>query len=177
MFAKHNVLLRVGVQLFVEELLRGLFFFDRELLSREWKDLFWDFVDVWLQHENDDVDSNTAKGCMLKIVKHGRSFLSEHLGSMFEFSLTLRSASTRLVLYRQLAQESLSSFPLTDEAVMNAGDVASDLHGNTNIGNRKPDPLLVGVNLKSPGGKCCWVDVGASLFFDVAELVEWLQIQ
>ncbi|XP_021717311.1 UDP-glucose:glycoprotein glucosyltransferase-like [Chenopodium quinoa] len=146
-----------------------------ELLSREWKDLFWDFIDVWLQHENDEIDSNTAKGCMVKIVKYGRSFLSEHLGSMFEFSLTLRSASPRLVLYRQLAQESLSSFPLTDEAVTNAGDVASDLH-DTNMGNRKPDLLLVGVNPKSPGGKCCWIDVGSSLFFDVVELLEWLQI-
>lgn len=149
-----------------------------ELLSRQWKDLFWDFVDVWLQNENDDVDSNSAKGCMLKIVKYGRFFLSEHLGSMFEFSLTLRSASPRLVLYRQLAQESLSSFPLADEAVTNAGEAgASDLHVTTNMGNRRPDPLLVGVNPKSPQGKCCWVDAGASLFFDVAEILEWLQIQ
>ncbi|XP_057538898.1 UDP-glucose:glycoprotein glucosyltransferase [Amaranthus tricolor] len=149
-----------------------------ELLSREWKDLFWDFIDGWHQNKNDDVDSSTAKDCILKIVKYGCSFLSEHLGSMFEFSLTLRSASPRLVLYRQLAQESLSSFPLTEEAVMNGADgLVSDLHSTTNTGNRKPDPLLVGVNPKSPGGKCCWVDVGASLFFDVAEMLEWLQIQ
>ncbi|KMS95940.1 hypothetical protein BVRB_003480 isoform A [Beta vulgaris subsp. vulgaris] len=149
-----------------------------ELLSSEWKDLFWEFVDSWLQNKHDDVDSSSAKGCMLKIVKHGRSFLSEHLGSMFEFSLTLRSASTRLVLYRQLAQESLSSFPFTDEAVTNGDDGrASDLHGKTNMGNKKPDPLLVGVNPASPGGKCCWVDVGASLFFDIPEMLEWLEIQ
>lgn len=145
-----------------------------ELLSRDWRDIYWEFVDGWLQRHNNDVDLNTAKDCLHEIVQHGRSFLSEHLGSMFEFSLTLRSASPRLVLYRQLAQESLSSFPLTDEAITTvAHGPASDSEGQK--GNRKPDALLVGVNPKSPGGKCCWVDTDGSLFFDVAELLWWLQ--
>ncbi|XP_074311136.1 UDP-glucose:glycoprotein glucosyltransferase-like [Silene latifolia] len=122
-----------------------------ELLSREWKDdLYWDFVDGWLQHQH-DVDSNTtAKGCLIHILNFGRSFLSPHLGSIFEISLTLRSASPTLVLYRQLAQDSLSSFPLTDD--------------DESISNPK-----------SIGGKCCWVDTGESLFFDVAEIIPWLQ--
>jgi len=147
--------------------------FDRELLSREWKDLYWDFVDGWLQHQNNIAESHSAKGCLSEIVKYGRSFLSEHLAAMFEFSLMLRSASPRLVLYRQLAQESLSSFPLTDEAVTSAAD-GLDLDSDCKTGNRKPDPLLVGVNPKSPGGKCCWVDTGGSLFFDTVELLGWL---
>ncbi|KAL9229315.1 hypothetical protein vseg_004797 [Gypsophila vaccaria] len=141
-----------------------------ELLSREWKDLFWDFVDGWLQHEDETVDSNVAKVCLFNIVKFGRSFLSEHLGSIFEFSLTLRSASPRLVLYRQLAQDSLSSFPLMDESGTNDADrLTSD--SDDKIRNRKHDPLLVGLNPKSIGGKCCWVDTGASIFFDVSEML------
>ncbi|CAH9082160.1 unnamed protein product [Cuscuta europaea] len=75
------------------------------------------------------------------MVEYGKSFLSESLASVFEFSLTLRSASPRIGLYRQLAEESLSSFPLVDD-----------------------------VKVK----KCCWVDAGGSLFFDVPELLLWI---
>lgn len=67
------------------------------------------------------------------------------LASVFDLSLTLRSSSPRLVLYQQLAEESLSSFPLSDD-----------------------------IN-PSPGGKCCWVDTGGALFFDVPELLLWLR--
>ncbi|KAF8411993.1 hypothetical protein HHK36_004552 [Tetracentron sinense] len=122
--------------------------------------------------ENDS-DSYTSKHCLQNIVKYGRSLLSEPLASLFEFSLTLRSASPRLVLYRQLAEDSLSSFPLSDETDSNfaIGDI-SEANGIT--GSKKADPLLVGMNPKSPGGKCCWVDTGGTLFFDVSELLLWL---
>ncbi|XP_059648175.1 UDP-glucose:glycoprotein glucosyltransferase isoform X2 [Cornus florida] len=142
-----------------------------ELLSKEWKDLFWDFIEIWLHTENVDADSHTAKDCLKKILKYGQSLLSEPLASVFEFSLTLRSASPRLVLYRQLADESLSSFPLTedmDSNFVNGG--ISELNENM----EKNEPLLVGINPRSPRGKCCWVDTGGALFFDVTELVSWL---
>jgi UDP-glucose:glycoprotein glucosyltransferase len=85
----------------------------------------------------------------------------------------MRSASPRLVLYRQLAEESLSSFPLADEGIPN--NVSEEtLETNAKMETKKSDPLLVGVNPKSPGGKCCWVDTGGSLFFDVAEMLLWL---
>ncbi|XP_077249735.1 EMS-MUTAGENIZED BRI1 SUPPRESSOR 1 isoform X2 [Tasmannia lanceolata] len=143
-----------------------------ELLSKEWKDLFWDFIEVWLHSENDS-DSPTARGCLQKIIKYGRSLLSEPLASIFEFSLTLRSASPRLVLYRQLAEDSLSSFPLADETISKyvTGDIPEQA---TSSDNKRVDHLLVSVNPKSPGGKCCWVDTGATLFFDVPELLSWL---
>lgn len=145
-----------------------------ELLAKERKDLFWRFIEVWLSAEKDDADSFTAKDCLKKIVKYGHSLLSESLASLFEFSLTLRSASPRLVLYRQLAEESLSSFPLTDESnPNNIGGGTSEI--NENMETKKLDPFLVGVNPKSPGGKCCWVDTGGSLFFDGAELLLWLR--
>lgn len=142
-----------------------------ELLSKERKDLFWDFIEVWLHSEKDDVHSYSAKDCLKKILSHGRPLLSEPLASLFEFSLTLRSASPRLVLHRQLAEESLSSFPLADENSV-TGEVSET---SEYLQTKKSDPLNVGVNPKSPDGKCCWVDTGATLLFDVAELQLWLR--
>ncbi|KAK3016326.1 hypothetical protein RJ639_007306, partial [Escallonia herrerae] len=143
-----------------------------ELLSREWKDLFWEFIEVWLHTENKDSDSYTAKDCLKKIVNYGRSLLSEHLASVFEFSLTLRSACPKLVLYQQLAEESLSSFPLSDDISSVEGGI-SESHENREV--KKPDSLLVGMNPRSPGGKCCWVDTGGALLFYVTELLLWLR--
>lgn len=140
-----------------------------ELLSREWKDLFWEFIDAWLHSEN-GADALTAKGCLKKIVKYAHSLLSEPLASMFEVSLTLRSASPRLVLYRQLAQDSLSSFPLADEANSTEGISEAGFGAES----KKMDHLLVNMNPKSPGGKCCWVDTGGTLLFDVSDLRLWL---
>ncbi|OMO74262.1 Glycosyl transferase, family 8 [Corchorus capsularis] len=143
-----------------------------ELLSKESKSLFWEFIDDWLHVPKTADDLHSAKDCLKKILKHGSSLVSESLASLFEFSLTLRSASPQLVLYRQLAVESLSSFPLADDSYSNDGN---GVDANETITTKKLDPLLVGVNPKSPGGKCCWVDTGGALFFDVAELLLWLQ--
>lgn len=145
-----------------------------ELLSKEWKDLFWEFVEIWIQNEKDAAEYYTAKDCLKKIVKYGRSLLSESLASLFESSLTLRSASPRLVLYRQLAEESLSSFPLADESNSNhVNGGTSEMDASLEV--KGLDPVLVGANPKSPGGKCCWVDTGGAIFFDVAELILWLR--
>lgn len=114
-----------------------------ELLSKEWKGLFWKFAEGWMQSDKAS-ECSSAKCCVQKIVDDGRALLSEHLGSVLEFSLTLRSASPRLVLYQQLAEDSLSSFPMEDE-------------GN-------------GEERKS----CCWVDNGSTLLFRVSELRSWL---
>ncbi|XP_039137617.1 UDP-glucose:glycoprotein glucosyltransferase [Dioscorea cayenensis subsp. rotundata] len=114
-----------------------------ELLSKEWKGLFWKFAEGWMQSDKAS-ECSSAKCCVQKIVDDGRALLSEHLGSVLEFSLTLRSASPRLVLYQQLAEDSLSSFPMEDE-------------GN-------------GEERKS----CCWVDNGSTLLFKVSELRPWL---
>lgn len=121
-------------------------------------------------HSENDSDSLTAKGCLRQIVKYARSLLSEPLASVFEVSLTLRSASPRLVLYRQLAQDSLSSFPLADEANLTE-EISEPRFG---VENKKMEHLLVSMNPKSPGGKCCWVDTGGTLLFDVSDLHLWL---
>ncbi|GFY94719.1 similar to EMS-MUTAGENIZED BRI1 SUPPRESSOR 1 [Actinidia rufa] len=142
-----------------------------ELLSKEWKGLFWEFIEVW--HHSEVDDSHTAKDCAKKIVKYGQSLLSEPLASLFEFSLTLRSASPKLVLYRQLAVESLSSFPLSDDTNSHSVDGGVS-EASENMENKKVEPLLVGMNPRGIEGKCCWVDTGGALFFDVAELLMWL---
>ncbi|KAA8537015.1 hypothetical protein F0562_029493 [Nyssa sinensis] len=136
-----------------------------ELLSKEWKNFFFvEFIELCLHTENEDADSYTAKDCLKKIIKYGQSLFSEPLASVFEFSLTLRSASPRLVLYRQLAKESVSSFPLTED--VNANSVSGGISKiNENMESKKVEPLLVGMNPSSPGGKCCWVDTGGALFF------------
>uniref|UniRef100_A0A7N0UES8 UDP-glucose:glycoprotein glucosyltransferase n=1 Tax=Kalanchoe fedtschenkoi TaxID=63787 RepID=A0A7N0UES8_KALFE len=142
-----------------------------ELLSKEWKDLFWDFIENWLHNEKDKMVSNTAKECVERIVKYGRSLMSEPLASLFELSLTLRSASPRLVLYRQLAEESLHSFPMTDESHDAIGEISKP---QETIETKRFDPWIVESDPKAPGGKCCWVDTGESIIFDVSELLLWL---
>ncbi|CAN0880692.1 UDP-glucose:glycoprotein glucosyltransferase [Linum grandiflorum] len=144
-----------------------------ELLSKEWKDLYWEFIDIWHKSEKDGSDPYTAKDCLKKIVNIGSDLLSDPLASLFEFSLTLRSASPRLQLYRQLAEESLASFPPSDDSISNDSEGIVETADNNEI--KKSDPLLVGRNPSSPGGKCCWVDTGGRLFFDVSELQLWLR--
>ncbi|CAN6310811.1 unnamed protein product [Urochloa humidicola] len=120
-----------------------------ELLSKEWKDLFWDFIDHWKELDKGS-DCLTAKCCVQKIVEDAHTLLNEPLSSIFEFSLTLRSASPRLVLYRQLAEESLSSVSFNNSL------------------EKISSP-------SSSGGTCCWVDTGNALLFNSAELHEWLE--
>ncbi|KAL0920817.1 hypothetical protein M5K25_009987 [Dendrobium thyrsiflorum] len=135
-----------------------------ELLSKEWKDLFWEFSELWLQPDRAS-NCSTARCCLDIIMNDGHSLLSDHLGSIFEFSLTLRSASPRLALYRQLAEDSLSSFPVDDEVnSITAGSPSDGLkvdHSNTT------NPL-------KSGESCCWVDAGSVLLFNVPELLSWL---
>ncbi|KAG4399193.1 hypothetical protein GLYMA_08G187500v4 [Glycine max] len=133
-----------------------------ELLSKEDPRLFWDFIDIWLNAAADD-QSHSAKACVIEILHHARPLLRQPLASLFEFSLILRSASPALVLYRQLAHDSLASFPLQDARA----------HAEIT----KLDPLRLGISLKSPGGKCCWVHTSQNLFFDVSQLLSWLQTQ
>ncbi|CAK7357042.1 unnamed protein product [Dovyalis caffra] len=145
-----------------------------ELLSKEGKDLYWESIDTWLHSVKEEDDSYTAKDCLKRIIKHGHALLSEPLASLFDFSLILRSASPRLVLYRQLAEESLSSFPLLDDSSSNnASGGLEETNENNEV--KRSDPMLVGRNPEIPGGKCCWVDTGAALFYDVAELLLWLR--
>lgn len=140
-------------------------FLYRELLSKEWKDLFWEFAELWLQPDRAS-NCSAARCCLEIMVNDGRSLLSDHhLGSIFEFSLTLRSASPRLALYRQLAEDSLSSFPVDDEVnSITVGPPSDGLKGGYSHTE----------NLLKSGGSCCWVDTGSVLLFNVPEIFSWL---
>ncbi|KAJ4874821.1 UDP-glucose:glycoprotein glucosyltransferase [Raphanus sativus] len=85
-----------------------------ELISKESKQLFWEFNEAWLGSDGDS-DCKSARDCLLKISTQASTLLAKPVASLFQFSLTLRSASPRVVLYRQLADESLSSFPHGDD--------------------------------------------------------------
>ncbi|CAN7053976.1 unnamed protein product [Brassica rapa subsp. trilocularis] len=85
-----------------------------ELISKESKQLFWEFNEAWLDSDGDS-DCKSARDCLLKISTQASTLLAKPVASLFQFSLTLRSASPRVVLYRQLADESLSSFPHGDD--------------------------------------------------------------
>ncbi|KAK8965159.1 UDP-glucose:glycoprotein glucosyltransferase [Platanthera guangdongensis] len=134
-----------------------------ELLSKEWKELFWEFTELWLQPDRAS-NCSSARCCLEIIVNDGRSFLSDHLGSIYEFSLTLRSTSPRLALYKQLAEESLSSFPIDDED----NSITAILTSDGKVDHSYP------INQRKSGGNCCWVDTGSMLLFNVPELLSWL---
>lgn len=55
------------------------------------------------------------------------------------------------MLYRQLAEESLSSVPVRD-------DVVEQISGSDAV-----------------KGTCCWVDTGNTLLFNSADLRKWLE--
>lgn len=141
------------------------FFVIRELLSKQSNDLFWEFTDLWLQNDKGS-DCQSARCCVQKIVNDARSLLSGHLASIFEFSLTLRSASPRLVLYMQLAEESLSSFPIEEEG--------NSINSSEDKSEKVTGYPLTSTNAGGPEGSCCWVDTGSTLLFNVPELLSWL---
>ncbi|CAN6458439.1 unnamed protein product [Victoria cruziana] len=143
-----------------------------ELLSKEWKDIFWEFIDVWHEAKHEP-DVSTARSCLQKILSYGRSLLKEPLSSVFEFSLVLRTASPRLVLYRQLAKESISSLPLADEINSLNGNPET-LRPSERLNGRRTDNFFVGKNPGNIRGKCCWAETGSTIFFDVSELLLWL---
>ncbi|XP_078432136.1 EMS-MUTAGENIZED BRI1 SUPPRESSOR 1 isoform X2 [Wolffia australiana] len=134
-----------------------------ELLSRESEELLWEFIEIWLK-SSDNSDISTAKSCIQTVVRHGRSLLSDHLGSIFEISLKIRSASPRLALYRQLARDSVGSksWPEHSQDVLEKGfsKLSSDQFSS--------------LNPRSPRGHCCWVDTGSSILFNISELHSWL---
>lgn len=90
-----------------------------ELLAKERNDLYWQFVDQWL--EADDMGGHqTDKDCVQHIEQKGSSYLGPPLCPLFQLSLSLRSASPKLILYRQLAEESLAAHFSTRKVSLNS---------------------------------------------------------
>jgi UDP-glucose:glycoprotein glucosyltransferase len=79
----------------------------RELLAKERNDLYWRFLEQWLATD-EFVKYHTDRECVQYIEEKGSSLLGAPLSPLFRLSLSLRSASPKLVLYQQLASESLA---------------------------------------------------------------------
>lgn len=80
-----------------------------ELLAKERNDLYWRFIEQWLK-TGESANLHTDKECVQLIEEKGSSLLGAPLFPLFRLSLSLRSASPKLVLYRQLATESLAAY-------------------------------------------------------------------
>lgn len=78
-----------------------------ELLAKERNDHYWRFLDQWLE-AGESAKLQTDKECVQHIEEKGSSLLGAPLSPLFRLSLSLRSASPKLVVYRQLATESLA---------------------------------------------------------------------
>lgn len=83
--------------------------FCSELLAKERNDLYWRFLEQWLATD-ESIKHHTDRECVQYIVEKGSSLLGGPLSPLFRFSLSLRSASPKVVMYRQLATESLAVY-------------------------------------------------------------------
>lgn len=131
-------------------------------MAKESEEAFWLFVDQWLK-AGQQISPTSDSECFQLIVSRGVAALSDQLRPIFLLSLMLRSASPKLVLFRQLAQESLAYSP------PNSGSLRAESE------RHDTDRWAVSKNPVAPEGKCCWVDVGSKKFFDEVELSDWLE--
>jgi hypothetical protein len=143
-----------------------------ELVSKEGDSYFWQFVEEWLKIEKPAGLSD--RDCIELIVKKGTALLGSTLSPLFHFALLLRSVSPKIVLYRQLSQESLSSHLSKDPLNKASNNSSSETLGNVATGPES-DAWSSSENPKLHHGKCCWVDVGSEIFFEESELNNWLQ--
>ncbi|CAM6098919.1 unnamed protein product [Calypogeia fissa] len=143
-----------------------------ELLGKEGDHYFWRFVEDWLNIDKPADPSD--KDCVQLIVKQGSALLGKTLSPLFHFSLLLRSVSPKVVLYRQLAQESLSTHFSSDPLRSTSDEISSTSRGRDNSGT-ETDAWSSSENPSGPQGKCCWVDVGSQAFLEDSDLKEWLQ--
>ncbi|BFI40446.1 UDP-glucose:glycoprotein glucosyltransferase [Marchantia polymorpha subsp. ruderalis] len=131
-----------------------------ELVAKEGDPQFWRFVEGWMRDAEPAELSDEE--CVHKIVKEGTEIVGSSLAPLFQFSLSLRSASPKIVLYRQLAQQSISEH--------------FSMRANTNNdGLDKVDQWSVSENPIAPEGQCCWVEVGSHVLLGESELKKWLQ--
>ncbi|XP_024372023.1 UDP-glucose:glycoprotein glucosyltransferase isoform X2 [Physcomitrium patens] len=133
-----------------------------ELLAKERNDLYWRFLEQWLESD-ESAKIHTDKECVQHIEERGSSILGAPLSPLFRLSLSLRSASPRLVLYRQLASESL--------AVYNSVKKVEEKIPNEVVSDR----WSIGKPPTASEGRCCWIDTGSEIFYDESEVFNWLQ--
>lgn len=130
----------------------------RELLADHNPASFWHFLDTWsIQPPTSNEDFNET-WCAEQILNRATQNFTRPQASLFHLSLSLRLASPKLVVYRQLASESLDRLGLTSPA--------------TTAKSRDDERWLVTKNPASLGGEmCCWVETpGKSVLRSAQEL-------
>ena len=127
----------------------------REFLGDDDERLFWQYLDTWQSPVFPN--GTTDQACISKFLEIGSHLMGPTLAPLLHLSLSMRSMSPKVVLYRQLAQESLRR----------AGLGQADADG---------DGWQVGENPVAPGG-CCWLDVGEKdLLVGEEKIEKWLQL-
>lgn len=130
-----------------------------ELLADKDPSSFWRFLDAWTAVPATSHQDLTDSQCAQQILAHASQNATKSSASLFHLSLSLRLASPKLVVYRQLATESLERLEV----------VAGSATGAT----RDDERWLVSKNPPALGGeKCCWVETPGRRILQTAQEVE-----
>ncbi|MCO5576449.1 hypothetical protein L7F22_030259 [Adiantum nelumboides] len=134
-----------------------------ELLAKLRDDFIWSFIERWPPHPS---APPSDEACLNSILHIGSSILDGPLQPVFHLSLLLRSASPKVVLYRQLAEESL---------LHHMGIMQEDFHPSCQCdGEQQENECTTSSRVVSEKKPCCWVDVGNQAFYSESELADWL---
>ncbi|KAI5067704.1 hypothetical protein GOP47_0018232 [Adiantum capillus-veneris] len=134
-----------------------------ELLAKLRDDFIWSFIEQWPPHSSVPLSD---EACFNNILRISSSILDGPLQPVFHLSLLLRSASPKVVLYRQLAEESL---------LHHMGLIQESLHLSSQCDSQEEDDRCrTSPRVTSERKPCCWVDVGNHAFSLKSELADWL---
>lgn len=170
-----------------------------ELLAKERKDFFWQFLELQIAAahphqgaatgEQEQVFTATDQECVHQIVEQGSSLLGPSLSPLFRLSLSLRSASPKVLLYQQLAQESLAAaaphnnFLSHTTTTPNSESVPNEEETDPQHFTPKPyvaDRWSISKSPVAPNGGtgsfCCWVDTSSGILLQESELLDWLKL-
>jgi UDP-glucose:glycoprotein glucosyltransferase len=174
--------------------------FCSELLAKERKDFFWQFLELQIAaahpHQGaaiggqEQVFTATDQECVQQIVEQGSSLLGPSLSPLFRLSLSLRSASPKVLLYQQLAQESLAAaaphnnfLSHTTTTTPNSESVLNKEETDPQHFTPKPyvaDRWSISKSPVAPNGGtssfCCWVDTSSGILLQESELLDWLKL-
>lgn len=134
-----------------------------ELLAKLKGHYFWFFIERWPSHPTAPLSD---EACFSNILHIGSSILDGPLQPVFHLSLLLRSASPKLVLYRQLAEESLLYHMRSKQE--------GPHYSNQRESQEDDDLCRTSPHAAGKKEPCCWVDVGHSAFSTEFELADWL---
>jgi UDP-glucose:glycoprotein glucosyltransferase len=165
--------------------------FCSELLAKERKDFFWQFVELQIAAAHPHQGAATGEQeQVFTATDQGSSLLGPSLSPLFRLSLSLRSASPKVLLYQQLAQESLAAaaphnnfLSHTTTTTLNSESVPNEEETDPQHFTPKPyvaDRWSISKSPVAPNGGtssfCCWVDTSSGILLQESELLDWLKL-